>query len=205
MIFLQIAYFVKHILAIPVFPLLFSLILNVAEDLDLLNASFHDDTNVPYTWNPGTLLHYGRAELKTSDHRFQFYFIHYFLSMEDLVFMLYILLLRYSAYRFFSCIFFPRPVVALIDIDIFEIEAEERQKVYKEVIAMQGPPDGTIMVSIKSSSAEENYFDDYLIDELLQKFASYGEVILIRLKALFLKKISSFSLFPPISWIKLLS
>ncbi|NXG25367.1 SYNJ1 protein, partial [Grallaria varia] len=112
-----------------------------AEDLDLLNASFHSDSNIPYTWNPGTLLHYGRAELKTSDHR---------------------------------------PVVALIDIDIFEIEAEERQKVYKEVIAMQGPPDGTVMVSIRSSSAEENYFDDNLIDDLLQKFASYGEVILIR-------------------------
>ncbi|NWX15710.1 SYNJ1 protein, partial [Aegotheles bennettii] len=112
-----------------------------AEDLDLLNASFHEDSNVPYTWNPGTLLHYGRAELKTSDHR---------------------------------------PVVAMIDIDIFEIEAEERQKVYKEVIAMQGPPDGTVMVSIKGSSAEENYFDDNLIDDLLQKFASCGEVILIR-------------------------
>ncbi|XP_010002973.1 PREDICTED: synaptojanin-1 isoform X1 [Chaetura pelagica] len=112
-----------------------------AEDLDLLNASFHDDSHVSYTWNPGTLLHYGRAELKTSDHR---------------------------------------PVVALIDIDIFEIEAEERQKVYKEVIATQGPPDGTVMVSIRGSSAEENYFDDNLIDDLLQKFASYGEVILIR-------------------------
>ncbi|NWI87656.1 SYNJ1 protein, partial [Pitta sordida] len=112
-----------------------------AEDLDLLNASFHSDSDVPYTWNPGTLLHYGRAELKTSDHR---------------------------------------PVVALIDIDIFEIEAEERQKVYKEVIALQGPPDGTVMVSIRSSSAEENYFDDSLIDDLLQKFAGYGEVILIR-------------------------
>ncbi|XP_042665597.1 synaptojanin-1 isoform X6 [Centrocercus urophasianus] len=115
-----------------------------AEDLDLLNASFHDNSKVPYTWNPGTLLHYGRAELKTSDHR---------------------------------------PVVALIDIDIFEIEAEERQKVYKEVIATQGPPDGTVMVSIKSSSAEESYFDDNLIDDLLQKFASYGEVILIRFVA----------------------
>ncbi|XP_064380321.1 synaptojanin-1 isoform X5 [Dromaius novaehollandiae] len=112
-----------------------------AEDLDLLNASFQNDSDVPYTWNPGTLLHYGRAELKTSDHR---------------------------------------PVVAVVDVDIFEIEAEERQKVYKEVIAMQGPPDGTVMVSIRSSSQEENYFDDNLIDDLLQKFASYGEVILIR-------------------------
>lgn len=52
---------------------------------------------------------------------------------------------------------------------------------------MQGPPDGTIMVSIKGSSSEENYFDDTLIDELLQKFTTYGEVILIRLEQLYFK------------------
>ncbi|XP_078002690.1 synaptojanin-1 isoform X12 [Phascolarctos cinereus] len=112
-----------------------------AEDLDLLNASFQDESKVLYTWNPGTLLHYGRAELKTSDHR---------------------------------------PVVALIDIDIFEVDAEARQNIYKEVIATQGPPDGTVLVSIKSSLPENNFFDDILIDELLQQFANYGEVILIR-------------------------
>ncbi|KAM4701846.1 synaptojanin-1 [Discoglossus pictus] len=112
-----------------------------AEDLDLLNSSLQDGKNMQYTWNPGSLLHYGRAELKTSDHR---------------------------------------PVVALIDVDIFEAEAEERQKIYKEVIAVQGPPDGTIMVSISSNNQEENYFDDGLIDELLQQFSGYGDVILIR-------------------------
>uniref|UniRef100_A0A8C6Q9N2 Synaptojanin-1 n=1 Tax=Nannospalax galili TaxID=1026970 RepID=A0A8C6Q9N2_NANGA len=112
-----------------------------AEDLDLLNASFQDESKILYTWTPGTLLHYGRAELKTSDHR---------------------------------------PVVALIDIDIFEVEAEERQNIYKEVIAVQGPPDGTVLVSIKSSAQENNFFDDALIDELLQQFAHFGEVILIR-------------------------
>ncbi|XP_023373215.1 synaptojanin-1 [Otolemur garnettii] len=112
-----------------------------AEDLDLLNASFQDESKILYTWTPGTLLHYGRAELKTSDHR---------------------------------------PVVALIDIDIFEVEAEERQNIYKEVIAVQGPPDGTVLVSIKSSLPENNFFDDALIDDLLQQFANFGEVILIR-------------------------
>ncbi|XP_041439341.1 synaptojanin-1 isoform X6 [Xenopus laevis] len=112
-----------------------------AEDLDLLNSSLQEGRNFPYTWNPGTLLHYGRVELKTSDHR---------------------------------------PVVGLNDIDIFETDGEERQKIYKEVIASQGPPDGTVMVSIESSSPEGNYFDDNLIDELLQQFAGYGEVILIR-------------------------
>ncbi|XP_005201143.2 synaptojanin-1 isoform X1 [Bos indicus] len=112
-----------------------------AEDLDLLNASFQDESKILYTWTPGTLLHYGRAELKTSDHR---------------------------------------PVVALIDIDIFEVEAEERQNIYKEVIAVQGPPDGTVLVSIKSSLPENNFFNDALIDELLQQFTNFGEVILIR-------------------------
>lgn len=112
-----------------------------AEDLDLLNASFQDGSKILYTWTPGTLLHYGRAELKTSDHR---------------------------------------PVVALIDIDIFEVEAEERQNIYKLVIAVQGPPDGTVLVSIKSSLSENNFFDDALIDELLQQFTNFGEVILIR-------------------------
>lgn len=48
-----------------------SFILIAAEDVDLLNASFQDESKILYTWTPGTLLHYGRAELKTSDHRFK--------------------------------------------------------------------------------------------------------------------------------------
>ncbi|XP_045434337.1 synaptojanin-1 isoform X1 [Pipistrellus kuhlii] len=112
-----------------------------AEDLDLINASFQDGSQILYTWTPGTLLHYGRAELKTSDHR---------------------------------------PVVALIDVDIFEVQAEERQSIYREVLAEQGPPDATVLVSVRSSGPESSCFDDALIDELLQQFANFGEVILIR-------------------------
>ena len=48
------------------------------------------------------------------------------------------------------------------------------------MIAVQGPPDGTVLVSIKSSLSENNFFDDALIDELLQQFTNFGEVILIR-------------------------
>ncbi|RXM94378.1 Synaptojanin-1 [Acipenser ruthenus] len=40
-----------------------------AEDLNLLNASFDEEDKLSYTWTPGSLLYYGRAELKTSDHR----------------------------------------------------------------------------------------------------------------------------------------
>uniref|UniRef100_A0AAX7UR94 Synaptojanin-1 n=1 Tax=Astatotilapia calliptera TaxID=8154 RepID=A0AAX7UR94_ASTCA len=98
------------------------------------------DDDVEQTWSPGTLKYYGRAELKTSDHR---------------------------------------PVVAVIDVDILEVDPEARHQVYKDVIARQGPPDGTILVSL-CSSGPDDYFDDALIDELLEKFANFGEVILIR-------------------------
>ncbi|XP_069744866.1 synaptojanin-1 isoform X3 [Narcine bancroftii] len=112
-----------------------------AEDLDLLNSSIKDESKLTNSWSPGTLVYYGRAELKTSDHR---------------------------------------PVVAIIDIDIFDIDPDARQRVYKEVIALQGPPDGTVVVSLTSSSSDHDTFDDNLIDQLLQQFAFYGDVILIR-------------------------
>lgn len=69
--------------------------------------------------------------------------------------------------------------MAVIDVDILEVDPEARHQVYKDVIARQGPPDGTILVSL-CSSRPDDYFDDALIDELLEKFANFGEVILIR-------------------------
>ncbi|XP_072369521.1 synaptojanin-1 isoform X3 [Scyliorhinus torazame] len=112
-----------------------------AEDLDLLNSSIKDEPKLTNSWSPGTLVYYGRAELKTSDHR---------------------------------------PVVATVDVDIFDVDPEARQRIYKEVIALQGPPDGTVVVSLASSSPNQQHFDDNVIDQLLQRFAAYGDVILIR-------------------------
>ncbi|XP_049894587.1 synaptojanin-1 isoform X6 [Epinephelus moara] len=114
-----------------------------AEEMNVVGAPStsgenEDDPDNP--WSSGTLKYYGRAELKTSDHR---------------------------------------PVVAVIDVDILEVDPEARHQVYKDVIALQGPPDGTILVSL-CSSGPDDYFDDALIDELLDKFSNFGEVILIR-------------------------
>lgn len=74
---------------------------------------------------------------------------------------------------------FFRPVVSIIDVDILEVDPEARHQVYKEVIALQGPPDGTILVSL-CASGPDDYFSDELIDELLDKFTNFGDVILIR-------------------------
>uniref|UniRef100_A0A7N8XEC7 phosphoinositide 5-phosphatase n=1 Tax=Mastacembelus armatus TaxID=205130 RepID=A0A7N8XEC7_9TELE len=107
------------------------------------STSGANEDDPDYSWTPGTLKYYGRAELKTSDHR---------------------------------------PVVAVIDVDILEVDPKARHQVYKDVIAMQGPPDGTILVSL-CTSGPDDYFDDQLIDELLDKFSNFGEVIDIRLKS----------------------
>uniref|UniRef100_A0A3Q1FUF3 Synaptojanin-1 n=1 Tax=Acanthochromis polyacanthus TaxID=80966 RepID=A0A3Q1FUF3_9TELE len=114
-----------------------------AEEMNVVGAAstFGENEEDPdHPWSAGTLMYYGRAELKTSDHR---------------------------------------PVVAIMDVDILEVDPEARHQVYKDVIALQGPPDGTILVSL-CTSGPDDYFDDALIDELLDKFANFGEVILIR-------------------------
>lgn len=121
------------------------------------------------------LLTIGLNSLGTSNGAWNLFEIHPFLNISNTLIFLYA----------------SRPVVALIDIDIFEVEAEERQNIYKEVIAVQGPPDGTVLVSIKSSVQENNFFDDALIDELLQQFTNFGEVILIRWVRYLVSKSSS--------------
>nr|CAD7588646.1 unnamed protein product [Timema genevievae] len=85
-------------------------------------------------WNPGTLVHYGRAELKQSDHR---------------------------------------PVIAIIDIDIFQVDDARRSQAFIDVVQDLGPPDATIVVHVE-------IFDDNFIMTLLQELSQIGEVILVR-------------------------
>lgn len=63
----------------------------------------------PDTDKSGKLVHYGRSELKQSDHR---------------------------------------PVIAIIDIEISQIDETLRQKVFYDVIRDLGPPDATIVIHV---------------------------------------------------------
>ncbi|XP_046745779.1 synaptojanin-1 isoform X2 [Diprion similis] len=101
------------------------------------------DIDSPADWNPGRLVHYGRAELKQSDHR---------------------------------------PVIAIIDIDVHQVDVEKRKRVFEEVIQDLGPPDGTIIVKAVDDGSEEmdSVFDDSFMMALLQDFSHIGEVILVR-------------------------
>ncbi|XP_052126016.1 synaptojanin-1 [Frankliniella occidentalis] len=95
-------------------------------------------------WNPGRLVHYGRAELKQSDHR---------------------------------------PVIAIVDVDVYRVDDERRKQVFMEVIQDLGPPDATIVVqAVDSTTGEDSsaIFDDDFMTALLQELAQIGEVILVR-------------------------
>lgn len=100
-------------------------------------------------WNPGTLVHYGRAELKQSDHR---------------------------------------PVIAIIDIEICNIDQQRRSQVFSDVIRDLGPPDGTILIqatnvpnSADSGDEDEgSIYDENLMSALIQELTQIGEVTLVR-------------------------
>ena len=98
-------------------------------------------------WNPGKLVHYGRAELKQSDHR---------------------------------------PVIAIIDIEIHEIDKQKRSGVFNDVIKDLGPPDGTILIQAMAPDApdsddeEGSIYDENLMSALLQELTQIGEVTLVR-------------------------
>ncbi|KAJ8256448.1 hypothetical protein COCON_G00186000 [Conger conger] len=110
---------------------------NSVEEDNLVNTT-------EYGGNPGTLLHYGRAELKTSDHR---------------------------------------PVVAIVDVEVLEVDPEARRQVYEEVVMAQGPPDGTVIVSLCEGGA----IDDALIDHLLAEFESFGRIVEEKMLVTFLE------------------
>lgn len=67
------------------------------------------ETEHSNNWNPGKLIHYGRAELKQSDHR---------------------------------------PVIAILECEIAELDPEKRQYVIEDVIKDMGPPDSTIVINV---------------------------------------------------------
>ncbi|XP_068082117.1 synaptojanin-1 [Anabrus simplex] len=100
------------------------------------------DTDLTSDWNPGTLVYYGRAELKQSDHR---------------------------------------PVIAIIDVDICQIDDDRRSNVFKEVIQDLGPPDATVVIqTMDREGSNEDVFDDNFMMALLQELSQIGEVILVR-------------------------
>lgn len=76
--------------------------------------------------------------------------------------------------------------MAVIDIEISQVNPEQREQVFYQVIADLGPPDGTIIIHWEdgtTDNADSSIFDDALMMAVLQELSQIGEVILVRFVA----------------------
>lgn len=74
-----------------------------------------------------------------------------------------------------------RPVLAIVEVEIQEVDVSARDNVFQEVSSFQGPLDATVVVSLLYCSPEEK--DEFPEDcqmELMQIFETYGTVVLVR-------------------------
>lgn len=76
-----------------------------------------------------------------------------------------------------------RPVVAILDIEVANINADRRSHVFKDVIMSLGPPDATVVihsVDQHNDEDEDSIYDENVTAALVQELAEIGEVTLVR-------------------------
>ncbi|XP_072187862.1 synaptojanin-2 isoform X1 [Excalfactoria chinensis] len=75
-----------------------------------------------------------------------------------------------------------RPVLAIVEVEVQEVNEGARENVFREVSSFQGPLDATVVVNLLSPAPEEkNDFPEDLRTELMQIFEDYGTVVLVRI------------------------
>ncbi|NXP55697.1 SYNJ2 protein, partial [Heliornis fulica] len=75
-----------------------------------------------------------------------------------------------------------RPVLAIVEVEVQEVNQAARESVFQEVSSFQGPLDATVVVNLLSPVPEEkNDFPEDLRTELMQIFEDYGTVVLVRI------------------------
>ncbi|NXW78556.1 SYNJ2 protein, partial [Hirundo rustica] len=75
-----------------------------------------------------------------------------------------------------------RPVLAIVEVEVQEVNEAARDSVFREVSSFQGPLDATVVVNLLSPTPEEkNEFPEDLRTELMQVFEDYGTVVLVRI------------------------
>ncbi|KAM6082271.1 synaptojanin-2 isoform 2-T2 [Chlamydotis macqueenii] len=75
-----------------------------------------------------------------------------------------------------------RPVLAIVEVEVQEVNQAARESVFQEVSSFQGPLDATVVVNLLSPTPEEkNEFPEDLRTELMQMFGDYGTIVLVRI------------------------
>ncbi|XP_054426136.1 synaptojanin-2 isoform X1 [Pteronotus mesoamericanus] len=75
-----------------------------------------------------------------------------------------------------------RPVLAIVEVEVQEVDVGAREKVFQEVSSFQGPLDATVVVNLQSPTLEEqNEFPEDVRTELMQTLGNYGTIVLVRI------------------------
>lgn len=75
-----------------------------------------------------------------------------------------------------------RPVLAIVEVEVQEVDVTAREKVFQEISSSQGPLDATVEAHIDSPTPEEKAeFPEDLSSELVELFQNHGTVVLVRL------------------------
>ncbi|XP_029452532.1 synaptojanin-2 isoform X2 [Rhinatrema bivittatum] len=74
-----------------------------------------------------------------------------------------------------------RPVLAIVEVEVQEVDVTAREIVLEKVSCAQGPLDATVVVQLLSPTLEEKSdFPEELTTELMLAFQNYGTIILVR-------------------------
>ncbi|XP_075719853.1 synaptojanin-2 [Rhinoderma darwinii] len=75
-----------------------------------------------------------------------------------------------------------RPVLAIVELEVQEVNVTLRENVFQEISSSQGPLDATVEVHIDSSTLQERAeFPENLCSELVERFQTHGTVVLVRI------------------------
>ncbi|XP_073750259.1 synaptojanin-2 isoform X4 [Callorhinus ursinus] len=75
-----------------------------------------------------------------------------------------------------------RPVLAIVEVEVQEVDVGAREMVFREVSSFQGPLDATVVVNLQSPTLEEkNEFPEDVRTELMQTLGNYGTIVLVRI------------------------
>uniref|UniRef100_UPI00398F6D6B synaptojanin-2-like isoform X2 n=1 Tax=Pristiophorus japonicus TaxID=55135 RepID=UPI00398F6D6B len=74
-----------------------------------------------------------------------------------------------------------RPVLAVFEVNIQEVDIFAREEIFQEITSSQGPSDATVVTCLKAPTNEEReQFPDDLSNEIINCFQSYGTILLVR-------------------------
>ncbi|XP_019604918.2 synaptojanin-2 isoform X5 [Rhinolophus sinicus] len=75
-----------------------------------------------------------------------------------------------------------RPVLAVMEVEVQEVDVGARERVFQEVSSFQGPLDATVVVNLQSPTLEEkNEFPEDVRTELMHTLGNYGTIVLVRI------------------------